>query len=86
MVAGREDAANNYARGHYSIGKDVIDSVMDRIRRLAENCGGLQGYCYTLLERIYQLPFIFLNFLNLPSTFVGMKKKKEHFRIDGNVV
>lgn len=43
MVTGREDAANNYARGHYSIGKDVIDSVMDRIRRLAENCGGLQG-------------------------------------------
>ncbi|EFO24986.1 tubulin alpha chain [Loa loa] len=44
MVTGREDAANNYARGHYSIGKDMIDLVMDRIRRLAENCGGLQGF------------------------------------------
>lgn len=44
MVTGREDAANNYARGHYSIGKDVIEPVMDRIRRLAENCGGLQGF------------------------------------------
>uniref|UniRef100_A0A915PU66 Tubulin alpha chain n=1 Tax=Setaria digitata TaxID=48799 RepID=A0A915PU66_9BILA len=44
MVSGREDAANNYARGHYSIGKDMIDTVLDRIRRLAENCGGLQGF------------------------------------------
>ncbi|KAK6114514.1 Tubulin alpha-2 chain [Brugia pahangi] len=44
MITGREDAANNYARGYYSIGKDMIDKVMDRIRRLAENCGGLQGF------------------------------------------
>ncbi|EJW71039.1 hypothetical protein WUBG_18054 [Wuchereria bancrofti] len=44
MVTGREDAANNYARGHYSVGKDMIDKVMDRIRRLAENCDGLQGF------------------------------------------
>ncbi|VDO43925.1 unnamed protein product [Brugia timori] len=51
MVTGREDAANNYARGHYSIGKDMIDKVMDRIRRLAENCGGLQGYCFFILSK-----------------------------------
>ncbi|VDO46048.1 unnamed protein product, partial [Brugia timori] len=46
MVTGREDAANNYARGHYSVGKDMIDKVMDRTRHLAENCDGLQGYCF----------------------------------------
>ncbi|VDN84061.1 unnamed protein product [Brugia pahangi] len=40
MVTGRKDAANNYARGHYSIGRDMIDKVIDRIRRLAENCDG----------------------------------------------
>ncbi|MCP9265946.1 Tubulin alpha-3 chain [Dirofilaria immitis] len=44
MVTGKEDAANNYARGHYTIGKEVIDLVLDRIRRLAENCTGLQGF------------------------------------------
>lgn len=44
MVTGKEDAANNYARGHYTIGKEVIDLVLDRIRRLAENCLGLQGW------------------------------------------
>ena len=25
MLTGKEDAANNYARGHYTIGKDIID-------------------------------------------------------------
>uniref|UniRef100_A0A914ZI16 Tubulin alpha chain n=2 Tax=Parascaris univalens TaxID=6257 RepID=A0A914ZI16_PARUN len=44
MVTGKEDAANNYARGHYTIGKEVIDLVLDRIRRLTENCTGLQGF------------------------------------------
>lgn len=43
MVTGKEDAANNYARGHYTVGKEIIDIVLDRIRRLAENCAGLQG-------------------------------------------
>lgn len=44
MVTGKEDAANNYARGHYTVGKEVIDVVLDRVRRLAENCTGLQGF------------------------------------------
>jgi len=30
MVTGKEDAANNYARGHYTIGKEIADLVMDR--------------------------------------------------------
>ena len=30
MVTGKEDAANNYARGHYTIGKEIVDLVMDR--------------------------------------------------------
>uniref|UniRef100_A0A915CSV2 Uncharacterized protein n=1 Tax=Ditylenchus dipsaci TaxID=166011 RepID=A0A915CSV2_9BILA len=42
LLTGKEDAANNYARGHYTIGKEIIDVCMDRIRRLAENTRGLQ--------------------------------------------
>ena len=42
LIYGKEDAANNYARGHYTIGKELIDPVLDRIRRLSENCSGLQ--------------------------------------------
>jgi tubulin alpha len=44
LISGKEDAANNYARGHYTIGKDVLDNVGNRIRRLAENCEGIQGF------------------------------------------
>lgn len=44
LISGKEDAANNYARGHYTVGKEVIDLVLDRIRKLADNCTGLQAF------------------------------------------
>eukprot|EP00494_Astrolonche_serrata_P006779 UN06804 len=44
LISGKEDAANNYARGHYTIGKDIVDNVLDRVRRLSDNCKGLQGF------------------------------------------
>ena len=44
MVAGKEDAANNYARGHYTVGKELIDNTVERIRKLSDNCTGLQGF------------------------------------------
>ncbi|XP_027298163.1 tubulin alpha-1B chain isoform X1 [Cricetulus griseus] len=44
LITGKEDAANNYARGHYTIGKEIIDLVLDRIRKLADQCTGLQGF------------------------------------------
>ena len=34
LITGKEDAANNYARGHYTIGKEIIDLVLDRTRKL----------------------------------------------------
>ena len=44
MITGKQDAANNYARGHYTIGKELIDQVLERIRKLTEHCTGLQGF------------------------------------------
>ncbi|XP_055914324.1 tubulin alpha-8 chain [Eupeodes corollae] len=44
LITGKEDAANNYARGHYTIGKEIIDPVMNRVQKLAEQCEGLQGF------------------------------------------
>ncbi|CAO2593121.1 Tubulin alpha chain, partial [Lemmus lemmus] len=44
LITGKEDAANSYARGHYTIGKEIIDLVLDRIRKLANQCTGLQGF------------------------------------------
>uniref|UniRef100_A0A0D3CPM5 Tubulin alpha chain n=1 Tax=Brassica oleracea var. oleracea TaxID=109376 RepID=A0A0D3CPM5_BRAOL len=44
LISGKEDAANNFARGHYTIGKEIVDLCLDRIRKLADNCTGLQGF------------------------------------------
>ncbi|XP_044727446.1 tubulin alpha chain-like [Chrysoperla carnea] len=44
MITGKEDAANNYARGHYSIGCEIIELVMDRIRLIVEKCCSLQSF------------------------------------------
>ena len=44
IINGKEDATNNYARGHYTVGKEMIDRVMDRLRKLADDCSGLQGF------------------------------------------
>ena len=34
MITGKEDAANNYARGRLTVGMTIIDVVMDRIRKM----------------------------------------------------
>lgn len=44
LISGKEDAANNFARGHYTIGKEIVDLALDRIRKLADMCTGLQGF------------------------------------------
>ena len=44
MISGKEYAANNYSRGHYTVGKEIIDRVIDRIKRLTEQCESLQGF------------------------------------------
>jgi tubulin alpha len=44
LLNGKEDAANNYARGHYTIGKEMVDSTLERLRKMADQCSGLQGF------------------------------------------
>lgn len=44
LVYGKEDAANCFARGHYTVGKDIIDRVNDRMRKLVEQCENLMGF------------------------------------------
>ncbi|XP_057239921.1 tubulin alpha-1B chain-like [Malurus melanocephalus] len=46
LITGKEDAANNYARGHYTIGKEIIDLVLDRIRKLVSVLWGLMGWVH----------------------------------------
>eukprot|EP01029_Cantina_marsupialis_P018574 TRINITY_DN427_c0_g1_i1.p1 TRINITY_DN427_c0_g1~~TRINITY_DN427_c0_g1_i1.p1 ORF type:complete len:449 (+),score=128.94 TRINITY_DN427_c0_g1_i1:192-1538(+) len=44
LISGKEDASNNYARGKYTFGKEMINLVMDRIRRESDNCSNLEGF------------------------------------------
>ena len=68
LITGKEDAANNYARGHYTIGKEIVDLVLDRIRKLADQCTGLQVCLYKSLSYsenlIVNKPWILPKFLN----------------------
>lgn len=44
LISGKEDAASNFARGKYTIGRDLIDTTMDTIRKITDNCSSLQGF------------------------------------------
>ncbi|XP_066953220.1 tubulin alpha-1D chain-like [Macrobrachium rosenbergii] len=44
LITGKEDAANNYARGHYTIGREMKDVCMEAVRKQQEACSGLQGF------------------------------------------
>ncbi|EYC28474.1 hypothetical protein Y032_0007g3241 [Ancylostoma ceylanicum] len=44
MVKGKEDAANNFARGFYTVGRDSLEDALETIRRLVEQCSSLQGF------------------------------------------
>lgn len=44
LINHKEDAANNYARGHYTVGQEIIEETLDRFRRLADSCSSLQGF------------------------------------------
>ncbi|ROT85020.1 putative tubulin alpha chain [Penaeus vannamei] len=46
LVTHTEDAANNFARGRYSVGQEVVRKVLNRIRKQAEACSGLQGFMF----------------------------------------
>jgi len=44
LLNGKEDAANNFARGHYTVGKEILDQVNDRMRKLVDNSQNVQGF------------------------------------------
>jgi len=44
MVSGTNGAGNNWAKGHYTEGAELVDQVMDVIHKEAEACDCLQGF------------------------------------------
>jgi tubulin beta len=47
FVFGQTGAGNNWAKGHYNEGAELIDSVLDVVRKEAESCDCLQGFQLT---------------------------------------
>jgi tubulin beta len=44
FVFGQAGAGNNWAKGHYTEGAEIVDSVLDVVRKEAEACDCLQGF------------------------------------------
>ena len=47
FVFGQSGAGNNWAKGHYTEGAELVDSIMDVVRKEAECCDMLQGFQIT---------------------------------------
>jgi len=44
FINGKEDAANNFARGHYTVGKEQMDVINEKLKQIVEACDNLQGF------------------------------------------
>ncbi|KAK4702124.1 tubulin beta, partial [Phenoliferia sp. Uapishka_3] len=47
MLWGQSGAGNNWAKGHYTEGAELVDSVLDVVRKEVEGCDCLQGFQLT---------------------------------------
>ncbi|KAI6181929.1 Tubulin beta chain [Aphelenchoides besseyi] len=47
FVFGQSGAGNNWAKGHYTEGAELVDNVLDVVRKEAEGCDCLQGFQLT---------------------------------------
>ena len=47
FVFGQSGAGNNWAKGHYTEGAELVDAIMDVVRKEAESCDMLQGFQIT---------------------------------------
>jgi len=50
MVFGANGAGNNWAKGHYTEGAELVDDVLDKVRIAIEQCAAPQGFqlCHSL--------------------------------------
>ena len=67
FVFGQSGVGNNWAKGHYIEGAELIDAILDVVRKEAENCNSLQGLwlkmenaCIILDLHVFFLFFLFV--------------------------
>ena len=91
FVFGQSGAGNNWAKGYYTEGAELVDSVLDVVRKESESCDCLQGFQLThslgggtgsgmgtlLISKIREeYPDRIMNtFSVVPSPKVGKRKK-----------
>lgn len=44
FISGKSGSSNNWAKGYYSEGREVKDSILDSVRKETEKCESLQGF------------------------------------------
>ena len=64
-------AGNNWAKGHYTEGAELIDSVLDVVRKEAESCDCLQGAAFCAMFRASVTPDCNSKPIQQPSLFTG---------------
>ncbi len=59
FVFGQSGAGNNWAKGHYTEGAELVDSVLDVVRKEAENCDCLQVNFHLIFQvmKVFNLFF-----------------------------
>ena len=62
LITGKEDAANNYARGHYTVGKELIDQVSRSYGKCSKTSIGARSYTSAngKLHRSSRIPYLSL--------------------------
>uniref|UniRef100_A0A673AQJ8 Tubulin alpha chain n=1 Tax=Sphaeramia orbicularis TaxID=375764 RepID=A0A673AQJ8_9TELE len=93
LITGKEDAANNYARGHYTIGKEIIDLVLDRIRKLVglpvfHSFGGGTGSGFTslLMERLSVSTAVVEPYNSILTTHTTLEHSDCAFMVDNEAI
>ena len=43
-INGKEDASNNFSRGYFTIGKEYLPKVIEKVERITENCEEFEGF------------------------------------------
>lgn len=72
FVFGQSGAGNNWAKGHYTEGAELIDSVLDVVRKEAENCDCLQGtlhFLFGVFGKMLVLLFVLATVVSLFAVF-----------------
>lgn len=47
MLYEKNDSDGHYSRGHYSIGRMILEPTLDKIRKIVEKCDDFQGFKIT---------------------------------------